>query len=189
MSSYSLLIGIIPLLLFVVVDSLAGLKSALVTTIIAALIEVIYTYATFGELDSVSIISLILVLALSAVSFQKKSAMFLKMQPVVLSLLFAAALIGSWFIGEPLLYTMMMKYGPKMAEAMNPQLLEAFENPVYIRLLKISTPTIGVGFILHAGATAWAALKLSNWWWIAIRGIGFYFFMFASYMFAQFVLL
>ena len=189
MNSYSLLIGIVPLLLFVIVDSVAGLKSALLTTIIAAILEVIYSYMTFGELDSVSMISLILVIALSIVSFQKRSAMFIKMQPVILSTLFGMVLIGSYLINRPLLYTMMMKYGPKLAQSMGEQLQMMLESPIYHRLLKVSTPSIGVGLLFHAAATAYAALKMSNWWWIAIRGIGFYFFMIASYLFAQFVLL
>ena len=33
---------------------------------------------------------------------------------------------------------------------------------------------LGFSSLLHAAITAWAALRLSRWWWFAISGPGFF---------------
>ena len=72
----TLLIGIIPLLLFAILDSYFNLKIALIATLIITLIEIIYTIYAFGQLDSISLLSIILVLILVGLSYKKQSYYF-----------------------------------------------------------------------------------------------------------------
>ena len=53
--------GIIPLLLFVVVDAFFGIKAA-VFTVLAGIAEVSYTLYAFGEIDHFSIMTIVTII-------------------------------------------------------------------------------------------------------------------------------
>jgi hypothetical protein len=182
MNTTALLMGIVPLLAFVIVDSLAGMKAALITTVVLAIGEAIMTFVLFGELDSVTWFSLFTVLLMAMASYRWRSPLYLKMQPVVLSCIFSMVLLISYFSGHPMLYEMAIKY----QHFYGPEVSSHFKNPAVISLLINSTWTVGIGLLLHAAVTAWAALKLNNWWWIAVRGVGFYLFCFLAFFAAKF---
>lgn len=170
MNSGAILLGILPLIFFVIVDSFSGMKAALISAVILCLIEAIMSYYFFHELDLVTLFSFFLVLVLAGTSYYCKTSIFFKFQPVILSVTLGIWFIISYWMDNPLLLTMMIKYKNQMPA----QLQENLQNPLYMKLLKIATHYCGFAFIAHGGVTAFAALKLSNWWWIAIRGIGFY---------------
>lgn len=183
MNTTALLMGIIPLLAFVIVDSFAGMKAALLTTVLLALAEAVITYRLFGELDSVTWFSLLTVLLMALASYRFRQPIYLKMQPVVLSAIFGLVLLASFFMGHPLLYEMTIKY----QDFYGPEVSGQFQRPEVIAILVQSTWTVGVGLLMHAALTAWAAMRLSNWWWLAIRGIGFYVFCFLAFIAARFL--
>jgi len=173
MNSSVLLIGILPLFIFVLVDTFAGLKVALISTVAMAILEGVFSLFYFKEIDSVTIFSLITVVIFCYISFRKKDPLFIKLQPAILSLLMALVLIISFSINEPLLLNLATKY----KELYPPQFQLQFSNPHFLKLLEISTLSMGIGLLVHAFVTALAAFKLSNWWWLAVRGVGFYFFV------------
>ncbi|MBH48864.1 MAG: hypothetical protein CME71_11915 [Halobacteriovorax sp.] len=172
MGSSTWIIGILPLLAFVLIDSFFGLKKGLIAAVILAIIEAIWTIVTFGELDQVTLISLILITLMAVLAWKKNSALIFKIQPSLISLIMALWLIISWSINDPLFVAMALKYA-----AMLPiEVRLSLKNPAYLEMLGLATLTTGIGLAFHAAATALAAYYLSNWWWIAIRGIGFYVF-------------
>ncbi|RLA63055.1 MAG: hypothetical protein DRQ88_07350 [Epsilonproteobacteria bacterium] len=173
MNYSALLIGIIPLLIFVLVDTFAGLKVALISTVAMALLEGVFSFYYFGEIDSVTIFSLFSVVLFCYISFRKKDPLFIKLQPAILSLVMGLVLIISFSIHEPLLLNLATKY----KELYPPEFQLQFANPHFLKLLEISTFSMGLGLLAHALVTALAAFKLSNWWWLAVRGVGFYFFV------------
>lgn len=171
-----LLMGILPLLFFVIVDSFAGPKAALFTAIILAVGEAIFSFYLFGEIDSLTIFSLILVVVLAAVAFQRQNSLYFKFQPVILSAILGIILLTSYLINEPLLVSMATKY----KDFFPPEQQQLVTHPQIIKMFEILTLNSAFAFFGHALVTAYAAWKLSNWWWIAIRGIGFYLFAFLS---------
>jgi len=173
MNYLALLIGIVPLFIFVLVDTFAGLKTALISTVAMAVFEGIFSLYYFGEIDSVTIFSLITVVVFCYISFRKKDPLFIKLQPAILSLLMGLVLIISFAINEPLLLNLATKY----KELYPPEFQLQFSNPQFLKMLEISTLSMGIGLLAHAIVTALAAFKLSNWWWLAVRGVGFYFFV------------
>ena len=97
--------------------------------------------------------------------------------PYLLILSFAflgLVFIISYIIGKPLFYTLLVKYQDLLPEETRQQILK----PEVIQFFKDYTVAGGLALIAHGTTTAWAALKLSNWWWIAVRGIGFHLFLF-----------
>jgi intracellular septation protein A len=173
MNYSAVLIGIVPLLVFVIVDAFAGLKTALISTVVMALFEALFSLYYFKSIDSVTIFSLITVVIFCFISFKKKSALFIKLQPVFLSLIIGVVLIVSYLLNEPLMLKLATKYKDLYPEQFQAQL----NAPRFLKSLEISTLSMGIGLFAHAAATAFAAFKLSNWWWLAVRGIGFYLFM------------
>jgi len=176
MSITAALMGILPLLLFVIVDSLANMKWALIVAIIMALSEAAFSVYTIGTVDILTGFSIFLVIVLAFLTYYKNNSLFFKFQPVILSLALGLALIISYLMDQALLYVMTIKY-----KSILPAVVQAnLQHPKMILYLKMGTLTMGIGIILHGIVTAYAALKLSNWWWIAIRGLGFYGFLFLS---------
>ena len=181
MNSYSILAGILPLLVFVIIDAFAGVKAAAICALVLAIAEAIFTFFWIGEIDVVTGSGLVLIAIMAYISFRKESPLFIKLQPVLLGGILGLALIISYGVGRPLLYEIMLKYKAFLPE----QIAFNINNPLFIKLIKAGTLTSGVGLILHASLTCYAALKLSNWWWIAIRGVGVYVFLFFASLAAK----
>ncbi|MFN8369657.1 MAG: hypothetical protein U0T83_03425 [Bacteriovoracaceae bacterium] len=74
----SLLLGIIPLLAFVIIDSVLNQKAALISAIVLAVLEAIVSYYLFHEIDLVTIFSLTLVILLAVTSYKKIQPFYLK---------------------------------------------------------------------------------------------------------------
>jgi len=174
-------LGIIPLFVFVLIDSFMGPKAGLIAAAVLAAAEAIGTYYYFGKLDMETAASLFLVLLLAGVSYQSGSTMFIKFQPVVLSVGLGGFLLVSSYMGHPLMLEMAQKYQSLVPEKQRMLL----SHPRMIKTLVIMSHYLGWALLAHAGATAYGALKMSNWWWIAIRGIGFYLFAFIAMFAAQ----
>ena len=102
MNSYNLLLGIVPLVLFVILDTFLSVKKALIFAIFVALIEAIYTIYKFGELDLVTGFSFLLLVILGLTSFYKDDSIYFKFQPVLLSCFLSLYLLFTYLAGEPL---------------------------------------------------------------------------------------
>lgn len=181
MNTSSWLIGILPLLAFALVDTFLGLKSALIAALVLAVAEVAWSWHYFGELDQISILSLLLIAIFGYLSWKKGHPLLFKLQPSLISLILGLWLLISWLNNDPLFNAMAHKY----AKLLPQQVQDSLSNPHYLELLERITLTTGTGLLIHAAVSAWAAWKLSTWWWLAIRGIGFYVFCFIAMIMAQ----
>jgi len=179
----SVLMGIIPLLAFVIIDSFLGMRAGLITAIILAIIETVFSFIYFGELDSVTLASLFLVFLMAAVALKKESKMVFLFQPVILSAGLGLYLIISYLLGYPVLLDFMLKYKNLFPDNLQEQLNNQFVQNVF----RVLTYTSGIGFLFHALLNAFAALRLNKWWWIFIKGVGPYIFFFLSYIAAVFI--
>ena len=183
MQSSSILMGIIPLLASVIIDSFMGIRAGLIAAIVLAIAEAIFSYIYFGELDSVTLASLFLVFLMAAVALKKQSRMVFLFQPVILSAGLGLYLTLSYLLGYPIWLDVVLKYKHLFPENFQTQLDHQFVRDIF----KVLTWTSGIGFILHAILNAFAAMRLSKWWWIFIKGVGPYIFFFLSYIAAIFI--
>jgi intracellular septation protein A len=181
MNSFSLLLGILPLFVFVILDSFLGPKKAMISAIVCALGEFVFSLVYFKEVDTVSLVSLALLAVLSYLSFKTDNPRYFKYQPVILSWLFALVLFASTLLGKPILLAMMDKYQSFMPDQTRHLLREHF----FRSLITKFNYCLGFSLIAHGALTAFAAHRLSNWWWLIIRGIGFYFFLFLAMVAAR----
>ncbi len=171
-----LLMGLVPLLVFVIVDSFAGVKAGVVWAIVFAIAEATLSFFWFGEVDAVTGFSIILVIGMGMATYSTNSPKFFKFQPVVLGVILSSVLLVSYWIGRPIIYVMLIKYQTKLPVEMQ----QAISNPILLEVLKLGTHYLGYTLLIHAMLVAYAAIKLSNWWWIIIRGVGFYVAMFIA---------
>lgn len=166
----------VPLLVFVVVDSLSNTRRAVVWALVVAGLELVWEYATFGELDEFSLVSTLLIAVFGGLALRYNNALFIKFKPVILSLFTALALLITWGLDKPLLVTAMDRYG----QALPAQVQQLAHQPRMQQILARATLYLGLGFLLHGGVVAWAALRLGNWGWLITRSAGAYLMMFLA---------
>lgn len=162
--------GILPLLVFAIVDIFASLRTALIAAFIFAVAEVAFGYYSYGEVDQLSWISLGLVALMGGVSFYLKSDRLFKFQPVALAAVSAGALVYFQWMGEPLIIQMLPKVAAMMPEEQRAQ----FSSPQFLRIMARMDALMIFVFITHGILVAWAAVKKSTMVWLVVRGIGFY---------------
>ena len=173
MSTNLILLGLLPLIAFVVIEAKAGLRAGILAAVIIAFLELLYTLVIYKTLDEITIISVITVGIFSYFAYRSNNAVIFKIQPVVLGLVFALMFIVMQFLGKPILSTMAIKYAPMFP----PELKDQMKDPIFLYLLERTSFYLGGGFILHASLVAYAAYRMSNWWWLLIRAIGIYIMM------------
>ncbi|MCY4643284.1 MAG: hypothetical protein OXB88_01565 [Bacteriovoracales bacterium] len=183
MSGWVILAGLIPLLLFVIVDSFYGPKAGIVAAAVAATIELVFSLVLFQSVDALTLGSFFLIFVMGWASWKMNGALIFKMQPVVVGLAFSLTLIISYAIGQPILTLLITKYKAQLP----PEFVAHIDNPLILRWFDLSTLFGGLGIFVQSLLVAWAAWKLNNWWWIAFRGIGFYVFFIGGALVARFV--
>ena len=183
MNLTTILFGVLPLVIFVLIDSFAGVKAGIISALVFALLELAYTLVMYKQVDGITLTSLGLVLVFGLLTYQTGNDIFFKVQPVLLGIFFGVALLVMQALGKPLLVILMEKYQYIIPESQRFMMLQ----PAFLNLLKKISLTLGWGFLLHAGLVWYAAFHLSNWWWLAIRGIGVYIMMFGAMFFARFL--
>ena len=183
MNSYGLLLGLVPLILFVILDTFLSVKKALIFALLFASLEAAYTLSKFGEVDLVTGFSFLMLIILGATSFYKDDSIYFKFQPVLLSCFLGIYFFYTYCVGEPLFVVMVDKYHDLIPNGQK----TLYQQPGVRILLKNFTLTSSVGFIFHGSVTALAALKLSNLWWLVCRGVGFYLIFFISFFVARFL--
>lgn len=182
MTTSTWLLGLIPLIAFAIIDSFFGLKKGLIAALVLAIIEAIWSYYTFHELDQISILSLGLIIIFGVIAWKTQKSIFFKLWPSLVSLAISLWLLVSYVNDQALFVAIALKY----AHLLPIHVQDALNHPPYLAFLARSTLTTGVALLLHAVVTTWAAFKLSTWWWLAIRGIGFYLFCFIAMLIAQY---
>jgi intracellular septation protein A len=165
-----LLIDAIPLLAFVIIDSLGNTRKAVAGALALAALGIAYDLFRFGSLDEFTLISVGLIVVFGGLSIKYDNALFFKFKPAVLSGVSAAVLLITWSLDRPLLVTAMERY----SDLVPPALEEQVHSPSFQTLLALSTLYLGWGFILHAGLVSWAAVRLSTWGWFFTRLVGGY---------------
>jgi intracellular septation protein A len=159
----SLFLGLVPLLVFIVLDGMGNVRYAVIGTVFAAILELLYSHFWLGGIDAFSLV-------FAALSYRFNNPIFFKFKPVVIGLVTALVLLATSAISQPALLTMADRYTEILPGNMRALLADATVR----QLLARTNLFLGFALVLHAAATAWAALNLSRWWWFAISGPGLY---------------
>ncbi len=165
-----LLFGLLPLIVFVLVDIFASFKVAVICSIVAALIETAFTYFYFHEIDEMTWITLGLVVGLGAVAYKLDNSKIFKFQPVVLGVLIGAVFAYYQYFDQPIL----LKFLPKMKMYLSEDQLAIVNSPENLQRMGVLSERLIYVFFVHAALVAFAAVKMSTMSWFLIRSIGIY---------------
>ena len=171
-----LLLGFIPLLVFVVLDSLSNVRYAVLGGVLAAFCELMFSYYILGKIDAFAAAFAALVLVLAALSYKFKNSVFFKFKPVIGGAIMGAIFLVPSALGEPLMLTTIDRYVDLIPTDQHFKL----QQPTVRELLTDLNLCLGFTLPLHASLTAWAALHLNRWWWFVISGPGFFVVLFGT---------
>lgn len=151
--------GILPIVAFTFIEDHYGVVAGLIAAMIFGVGELSYEYIRFKKIERITLIGNALVIGLGLLSLWSTDGIWFKLQPALLCLIFAGALIVSSFLKKPLLVG--------LARAQNaeiPELALVFMSSLNWRL--------GIFFIFQAALGTWAALHWSTTQWALLKGIG-----------------
>lgn len=150
MSATTLLIGLLPIVLFVILDLYAKPKVAVIASVVLAIALGIYSYFAFAEWDHSITAEILLFLVFGGISLKMKRPELFKYQPVVVGLAMALFLLGYELWSGPYFVraaTLMSKLNPELAAPLATPHMQAV-------LAAFSRHSIVI-FALHALVLAW----------------------------------
>lgn len=104
-----LLFDFLPIVLFFAAFKLYGIYAATTIAILASLIQVIVFWVKFKKIETMYVVTFMIILVLGAATLLLHDEMYIKWKPTVLYWLFASLLIISQFIGERTLAQRLME--------------------------------------------------------------------------------
>jgi len=165
-----LLLDLIPLFVFVVLDSIGKMRYALIGAIAAACFELVFSYIAVGYIDSFSIIFAGSILLFAALSF------YFSLKPAIIGGVTGLIVITTSFLNKPALLAMADHYSNFFPDTMQNMLVtQHFRDQ-----LANTNGILGIGLIIHSTVTTWAAFNAGRWLWFFISTPGLYIIIFLS---------
>ncbi|MFW7380380.1 MAG: septation protein IspZ [Oligoflexus sp.] len=158
----------IPLIMYVFIDAVWGLKAGVITAILSMLGIMLFHYLSFNEIDEFLLGEGVLIIAFGLLSLWFNNSRYFKLQPVVVAMAYILVLLWFELFSEPLLVKMipgMIKIAPDYAQS--------FTDPHSIAILRRLSIGLIFVFVIHAAVVAWSALRLNNFAWLLSR-LSFY---------------
>jgi intracellular septation protein A len=162
--------GLLPLVVFFLVDMFAGMTWGVIAAIVFAVAEIGITWWMTGEVDSTTLMASALVIGMGLLSLQLEDPRVFKFQPVILGVLFAAILAYYQWFDTPL----MLKLLDRKSVFVPEQMRQMAQHPEVRRRMSLMCGDMIWMFLIHAGMVAYAALNMSTGTWLLVRGAGIY---------------
>lgn len=161
-----LLGGILPVVVFTVLEEKYGTLWGLVGGMILGGGEIVYEWVSRKKVDTITWIGNGLLIGMGIFSLWTNEGIWFKLQPAIIEAFMAVVLIGSVILGKP--FMAMMAEKQKMFDQVPAELHEVFR-----KNFSGMTFRIGVFFLIHAALATWAALYWSSKAWALLKGVGF----------------
>ena len=175
--------GLLPLIVFAIVDIFAGMRTGIIAAIIFAVFEAAWSWQHYGEVDKTTWISLGLILAMGLISVRMKDDRLFKFQPVVMAGVFAVTMGWFQWSGDPLLLQML----PKVKGLMPPDKQWVLSDGMFLKRMVRLDLMMVFAFIAHGVIVAWAAMRKTTLYWLIARGVGLYVVLGAALLIALFL--
>lgn len=171
-------IGIVPIIVFVILDSFSSKRVAIGAAIAFACLEMVFTLVKFGTIDELTIFSVVLVAVFGWLSIKKNNDLFFKLQAAVLNFFFALALFFFYYVLDKPMFTFMLQkyFSSQMVLFQQKGIPEEY----VFRLMDALSRDLGFWLLFHSFITAYAALRMSKWWWFFFRVPFFYIMLFLA---------
>jgi intracellular septation protein len=155
-----LLGGILPVVLFAILEEYYGVLWGVIVAMVFGLGELSYEKIFLGKIESITLWSNALILALGAFSLFAGEGIWFKLQPTILEIVMVIFLLTLEFRGKSFFVMAMEKQGKKVT----PELKLVFRGITF---------RFSAFLLLHAALSAWAALHWSTAAWAMLKGLGF----------------
>ena len=171
-----LLIGLIPMVLFVLVDYFTrNLRTSIITAVVTAAAMGGVTWWLMGEFDYEVVVIVVTMLVTGLISIKLKTPVYFKFQPVITGVMLAGMLAYFQYFDTPLMVKMLPKLHTMLDNAnlaLQPEQLELLLDESRIPFFARLTQHMMLWLLLHAGLVAVCALKTSNSLWLLAKAIG-----------------
>jgi hypothetical protein len=160
--------GILPLLVFVILDSVTSKKTAILSAMLMAVAELVFTLVQYHTIDGLTVMAGVLAVGFGFLSYKLKNDIYFKLQAAIVGAMLGLAMLFYYHaLGQPLMNVAMNKY-------MGDKLYVLFEangwpRPMLDELLRRISRDLGWWLLGHAGLTAYTALKCNKWLWFVVR--------------------
>jgi len=163
-----LILGLVPVLIFWVIEEKFGTLWGLVAAIIWALGECAYSLIRYKKVDALTLVSTALVVVLGGLSWWLDNSLFFKFQPVIVEIIFVGALWWFGRDGKPALLKMGEQARPEIFTHLTPE-QRAFQGEMFKRI----TRRLNVLLWIHIIVMAIAAVYGTTGQWAFAKGVGF----------------
>src|SRR3989339_998956 len=171
-------IGVLPVVIFVILDAFTNKKAAILSAIAFAVAESVFSLIKFGAIDELTVLSLVLVVFFGFLSIKKNNDLYFKLQGPILNVFFAVVLFFFyWILHKPLFNFMLEKYFGDFMVMFDQR---GISREAVMRLMNGLSRDLGYWLLFHSLITAFAALRLSKWWWFFFRVPFFYAMLFIA---------
>lgn len=151
--------GILPIILFTVIEEKYGVIPGLVAAMIFSVGELTYEKIRYHKISFLTWVGNGLILGMGLVSLLTADGIWFKLQPAILEFIFFIFLLTSWVVKKPFLKVMMLKQNPNLPDA-----VLVFTSGLTFRL--------SLFFLFHAVLATYAALHWSTESWAILKGVG-----------------
>jgi isopentenyldiphosphate isomerase/intracellular septation protein A len=165
----TLLPGFLPILVYVLSDSLFGEKIGLITAVLFGMAELVYGYLKEKRLDGFIILDVGLITLLGLTSILLDTPIFFKIKPALIEMVLIMILGYALYSPKDLMTRMFQRYTRN-----------ALTLPTHAELKKMMLPLLFI-LAVHAALTLAAAWWMSKEVWAFVSG-GLFYIFFALYM-------
>jgi len=166
----TLLPGFLPILVYILADSLFGEQLGLLIAIGFGLAELLYRYVKDKRFDSFIILDVSLITVLGLLSILLNTPLFFKMKPAVIETLLITFLLYSLYSSKNILGMMMARYSSNTMPVPSKGQIRHLVGPLIVILA------------IHSILTVISALWMSKEIWAFVSGGLFYIFFFSYFI-------
>lgn len=170
-----LLPGFLPLLVFIVADSIWGTTIGLYVAIGFGIFELAYTFIKEKRFDKFILFDTLLLVALGLVSLLLEDPVFIKLKPALIEAILCVILGISAFSSKNLMLLMSKRY-----------MKDVSLNPMQLKKMNNSIRNMFWIFSIHTVLIIYAAYFLSDAWWGFIS-VGLFYIIFGLYFLYEFL--
>ena len=165
----SLLPGFLPLIIFIVADSIWGTRIGLIVAVLAGIVEIAYSWFRNKFIDKFVLFDIGMIIILGVISITLDNPIFFKLKPALIELIFCVILAISIFSPVNVMLLMTKRY------------MKGVDiNDEALNEMKKSLKVIFFIFLVHTGLIIYSSFFMSKAAWAFISG-GLFYIIFGFY--------
>lgn len=168
-------VGFIPLLVFILADEFFGTRIGLITAVVTGLIEFLYYYIRFRQVEGFVLFDVGLIILMGGISILLDNDIFFKLKPALIELILVIMLGVHGFSNTPVLLMVSKRY-----------MKDLTVNDLQLKMMRQLSRLLFIILLLHTGLIVYSAYFMSKEAWGFISG-GLFYIVFGLILAGQFI--